>query len=58
MRDPRPQKENQTLEFGTQDERDFSVVVRVDVEGLRLQFPGDIEQGAEAALVARLADLL
>ncbi|MBW2385364.1 MAG: MBL fold metallo-hydrolase, partial [Deltaproteobacteria bacterium] len=36
---------------------DASLVVRVDVAGRRLLFPGDIERGAEAALVARGADL-
>jgi competence protein ComEC len=36
---------------------DASLVVRVDVAGRRLLFPGDIEAGAEAALVASGAEL-
>jgi competence protein ComEC len=36
---------------------DASLVVRVDVAGRRLLFAGDVEVGAEAALVARGADL-
>jgi len=42
---------------GAESRNDRSLVVRVDVAGRRLLFPGDLEAGAESRLIASGADL-